>query len=80
MSRSARDWEDRIREYMKNERRDERIPSIERYREDRIDSTEYQTWNLETDKRRYWIILPPIRYYPQERFPSLEFALTFSSS
>ncbi len=77
MKRHDRSWDERIRAYMKVERPAEIIRLIEQYREDQVGGVNYQVWNVETDARRYWVILPPIRYYPQDDFPSLEFVLTF---
>jgi hypothetical protein len=55
----------------------ERVTYLEKIRTENVFGTDYDCWNVRTDKERYWVITNPTNLYSQELFPSLDYTLSF---
>jgi hypothetical protein len=70
---------DRISEYVELQCAKEaaRVTYLEKIRTENVFGTDYDCWNVRTDKGRYWIIANPTSLYSQDLFPSLDYTLSF---
>lgn len=66
-----------VREYMELECPEEVITHLEKVASERIFDTKYETWDVHTDRGRWWVITEPMNLYSQADFKGMDFALTF---
>jgi hypothetical protein len=56
---------------------DEEVLGVEKVKSERVIGIPRDAWNVETSKRRLWVITGPTNQYDQAQFPHLEIALSF---
>src|SRR5215467_9949802 len=64
--------EQRIREYVEWQARDERVEHAEQVKTERLLGRIYDCWDVHTNKGRWWVITSPTNLYSQQHFPSLD--------
>lgn len=64
-------------DYVETQARDEKVLHAEKVKSEHILGSDYDCWDVHTDKDRYWVITSPSNLYSQEFFPSLDFTLSF---
>ena len=76
---AERDWdrEQDIANYVESQARDETLQHVEKIKSEYILGTEYECWDVITDKDRYWVIDGPTNLYSQKHFPSLDYTISF---
>jgi predicted RNA-binding Zn-ribbon protein involved in translation (DUF1610 family) len=76
--RSERDphAEREIADYVEMEA-EEKVKHAERVKVEYVTGDPYEIWNVVTGERRWWVITNPTNLYPQEDFPSFDYALSF---
>ena len=55
----------------------EGVAYLEKVRTEHVLGTDYDCWNVRTNKDRYWVITNPTNLYSQELFPSVDYTLSF---
>jgi hypothetical protein len=55
----------------------DRVTYLEKIRTENVFGTDYDCWNVLTDKARYWVITNPTNLCSQHLFPSLDYTLSF---
>jgi hypothetical protein len=66
-----------IASYVEGQARDEAVQHVEKIKSDVILGTEYDVWDVVTDKGRWWVITNLTNLYSQKHFPSLDYTLSF---
>jgi hypothetical protein len=66
-----------IVDYVRIEAPGERVTHCERLSTEIVGTSRYETWEVHTDKDRYWVITNLTNLYEQSVFPSLDMCLTF---
>ncbi len=66
-----------IASYVKSQVSDESIQHVERVKKDVVLGYVYETWDVTTDKDRWWVITNLTNLYSQKYFPSLDYTLSF---
>lgn len=69
--------ENQIAEYVEAEAPDETVEHVERVRDEYVMGTQYEIWDVTTDKDRWWVITNLTNLYSQRHFPSLDYTLSF---
>lgn len=65
-------------EYVEGQcRGEETVQHAEKISSERVMGTEYDVWDVETDKNRWWIITNPTNLYLQDEFKSMDYVLSF---
>ena len=76
MFRRDRDAEQRIRDYMESEGKEE-VTHAERIATEYVLGRKLEAWDVRTTKGRWWVITSPTNLYSQELFPSLDYTISF---
>jgi hypothetical protein len=63
--------------YVELEAGDESVVHAEKISSERVMGHEYDVWDVETDKNRWWVITEPTNLYLQSEFKSMDYALSF---
>jgi hypothetical protein len=58
-------------------RGEEVVQHAEKIAGERIMGTQYDVWDVHTDKQRWWVITSPTNLYSQALMPSLDYTLSF---
>jgi hypothetical protein len=66
-----------IANYVHGQAPDETVQYVEKIKQDVILGETYQTWDVITDKDRWWVITNLTNLYSQRHFPSLDYTLSF---
>jgi hypothetical protein len=66
-----------VSEYVELEAENECVTHAEKISSERVMGHEYDVWDVETDKNRWWVITNPTNLYLQSEFKSMDFALSF---
>jgi hypothetical protein len=66
-----------VTEYLKLETDDELVRHAEKIASEHVMGHEYNVWDVETDKNRWWVITNPTNLYPQSEFKSMDYVLSF---
>lgn len=66
-----------IEAYMAREAPDERVVHLEKVASEPVMGRERDVWDVHTDKGRWWVITGPTNLYAQDKFPSMDVALSF---
>jgi len=66
-----------VTEYMRLEADDENVIHAEKISSERVMGHEYDVWDVETDKNRWWVITNPTNLYLQSEFKSMDYVLSF---
>lgn len=69
--------ERRVREYVEWQARDEKVIRLERVGSEWLLGRQMGFWDVQTDKRKWWVITNPTNLYSQEHFPSLDYTVSF---
>jgi hypothetical protein len=69
--------ERRVREYMTLQARDESVIRLERVGSEWLLGRKMGFWDVQTDKRKWWVITNPTNLYAQDLFPSLDYTVSF---
>jgi hypothetical protein len=67
----------KITEYVKLEAGDESVVHAEKIASEHVMGHEYNVWDVETDKNRWWVISNPTNLYLQSEFKSMDYVLSF---
>jgi len=62
---------------MQAEAPDETVEHAEKLASERIFETQYDVWDVHTDKDRWWVVRPPTNLYSQRDFKSMDGILSF---
>lgn len=60
-----------IASYVHGQARDETVQHVERVKSEYVAGTEYEIWDVTTDKTRWWVITNMTNLYSQKHFPRL---------
>lgn len=74
------EWEERnIRQYVESQLHDDEdgVTLVQRVGEERVLSRTHLMYDVHTVKGRWWVITEPTNLYDQERFPELDYTLSF---
>lgn len=71
------DSEQDIARYVEIETRGEVVEHVELVTKANVVGTVYSVWDVVTDRDRYWVVSDLTNLYSQQRFPSLDFTLSF---
>lgn len=71
------DAENEIAEYVESQASDETVQHVERVTVEYIMGTQYEVWDVTTDKDRWWVLTNLTNLYSQRHFPSLDYTLSF---
>lgn len=66
-----------IATYVEGQARDESVQHVEKIKREIILGSEYEMWDVVTDKGRWWVITNLTNLYSQSHFPSLDYTLSF---
>jgi predicted Zn-ribbon and HTH transcriptional regulator len=66
-----------IANYVEGQARDETVQHVEKIKREIILGSEYDMWDVVTDKGRWWVITNLTNLYSQTHFPSLDYTLSF---
>lgn len=66
-----------IAEYVESQARRERVQHLEKIGTERVLGRVYDTWDVHTQRDRYWVITSPTNLYSQKYFSSPDYALSF---
>lgn len=66
-----------VTEYVEVEAGDEKVIHAEKITSERVMGREYDVWDVETDKNRWWVITNLTNLYLQSEFKSLDYLLSF---
>jgi len=66
-----------VSDYVEIQARGERVLYAEKVKSEHILGSDYDCWDVHTNKDRYWVITSPTNLYSQRYFPSLDFTLSF---
>jgi len=66
-----------IREYVESQARDEKVTHAEKLATENLIDRKLESWDVRTDKDRYWVITNPTNLYSQKDFPSLDYTISF---
>ena len=68
----------RIREYIEWQTHgEEAVLHVEKVASERVFASDYEVWDVHTDKERWWVITNPTNLYSQALMPSLDYTLSF---
>jgi hypothetical protein len=65
-----------ISEYVEVQAR-EKVHHAEKVKSEHVQGTDYDCWDVHTNKDRYWVITGPTNLYSHHYFPSLDYTLSF---
>jgi hypothetical protein len=65
-----------VSEYVETQAR-EKVLHAEKLKTEHILGSDYDCWDVHTERERYWVITSPTNLYSQEFFPSLDYTLSF---
>jgi len=66
-----------IAAYVEGQARSERVQHLEKIGSERVMGRAYDTWDVHTQRDRYWVITAPTNLYSQKYFTSPDYALSF---
>jgi len=66
-----------VAEYLELEAPDEKVTHAEKIASEHIMGHEYNVWDVETHKNRWWVITNMTNLYSKDQFPSMDQVLTF---
>lgn len=66
-----------IIDYMNGQAPDEEVLHVERVRTEHVLGSEYEMWDVTTDKDNWWVITNLTNLYLKRYFPSLDYTLSF---
>ncbi|SRR6266536_2472699 len=69
--------ENDIANYVHGQARDETVQHVEKIKSEVVLGTEYEIWDVTTDKDRWWVITNMTNLYSQKHFHSLDYTLSF---
>jgi len=75
--RSSKRERQEIVDYMAMVASDETVESMEKVFSEHVAGQKHDTWNVQTDSGRYWVITNPTNLYSQDDFPHIDVAFTF---
>src|ERR1700733_10530761 len=69
---------DEIARYVESQcKGEEHVTFLEKIQSEFLFGTQYDCWNVRTNKERYWVISPMTNLYSQQTFASIDNTLTF---
>jgi hypothetical protein len=74
------DWEERnIRQYVESQLHDDEdgVTLVQRFGQEKVLGRTHLMYDVHTLKRRWWVITDPTNLYDQQRFPELDYTLSF---
>jgi hypothetical protein len=66
-----------VAEYVELEAGDEKVQHAEKIASEHVMGHEYNVWDVETDKTRWWVIINPTNLYAQSEYKSMDYVLSF---
>jgi predicted RNA-binding Zn-ribbon protein involved in translation (DUF1610 family) len=66
-----------VAEYVEWQAKGEIVQHAEKVRTEHIMDRAIQSWDVYTDRNRYWVMTAPTNLYDQKIFPSLDYTLSF---
>jgi hypothetical protein len=64
-------------DYMAGQAPNEVVTHLEKVTTERVIGRDRAVWDVQTTKGRWWVITEPMNLYAQDRFPSMDVALSF---
>src|SRR4051794_20250189 len=68
---------DRVRSYVEWQAAGETVLHLEKVTSESIFGQPMDGWDVQTDKKRWWVITNPTNLYSQKLFPSLDYTFSF---
>jgi predicted RNA-binding Zn-ribbon protein involved in translation (DUF1610 family) len=66
-----------IADYVEWQARGEKVQHAEKIKSEHLLGSDYDCWDVHTQRDRYWVITSPTNLYSHKYFPSLDFTLSF---
>jgi len=66
-----------IIDYMNGQARDEKVLHVERVKSEYVSGSEYEMWDVTTDKGSWWVLTNLTNLYSKQYFPSLDYTFSF---
>jgi hypothetical protein len=68
---------DHVQSYMASQAPDLTVEFLQKVYVENVGSVLHAVWDVHTNKDRWWVITNPTNLYSQDRFPNMDYALTF---